>query len=158
MRNTVAFGTGYGLNMLTTGVSALLNSGDAWKNGITREIAAALLMAAYGARLIFFLTRRQLSASYAAKMKDLQTKTNKLPIYGRLGIAFGVGCTQALYCLPLLVVAKTDSAAGSSGLLTDSPVSAAAAGVALLGLLLETAADEQKTAAKRANPTVRPTG
>lgn len=153
----IAFGTGYGLNMLTTGVRALLDSGEAWGNGITRETTAAVLMAAYGARLVFFLTRRQRSAAYATKMNDLRTKTNKLSIFARLGIAFAVGCTQTLYCLPLLVVAKTDSAAGSSGLLRDAPVSSAAAGVALFGLLLETAADEQKTAAKHANPTVRST-
>ena len=155
----IAFGTGYGLNMVTTGASALLRGGKkAWGTGITRETAAAVLMVAYGVRLVFFLTRRQMSASYATKMNDLRTKTKKLSVFARLGIAFAVGCTQTLYCLPLLVVAKTDSAPGISGLLRDSPVSAAAAGVALFGLLLETAADEQKTAAKNANPTVRFSG
>lgn len=150
MNIVYAFGLGYGANMAWSGGARLLVLGCyhaagadcASATGLAdHRVVASVLYGAYGARLFWYLARRQIDQSYQPKMHTLTTKTAAMPAVARLGICTFVGLAQALYAVPLR---RAQDLAG--------PAPWVALGVAAVGLLVEAVADEQKLAHKRVRP------
>eukprot|EP00435_Cladocopium_sp_Y103_P060165 s298_g21.t3 len=87
--------------------------------------------------------------SYKPRFELLQLKSDMMGISSKFAIVMGVSFSQALYALPLAV-------ATSSSPLRARPVLKAVGwagvGIAGIGLLIETLADEHKLAAKREAP------
>merc|ERR1719181_448840 len=105
--------------------------------------AACGLYGVYGARLTWFLLRRQSSAQYHASEhgRELGARMAAMAMAKRCFITTMVPVTQVL-CMY-----------GLQPLVQDLPVPAwAGLGVAAAGLALEAVADEQKLAAKEAQP------
>eukprot|EP00419_Tripos_fusus_P027245 CAMPEP_0172723522 /NCGR_PEP_ID=MMETSP1074-20121228/83938_1 /TAXON_ID=2916 /ORGANISM="Ceratium fusus, Strain PA161109" /LENGTH=245 /DNA_ID=CAMNT_0013549781 /DNA_START=169 /DNA_END=904 /DNA_ORIENTATION=+ len=112
-------------------------------------LACCCLYAAYGLRLSTFLARRHLDDSYTTKFNSLQMKSDMMGFGSKFAIVTGVSFSQALYALPLAIAT---SPAATRAPRTLRSVGWAGVGIAAVGLLLETAADEQKLAGKRSDP------
>ena len=151
LRNILyAFGLGYGFSMSANSLLTLLADQPrllSASGAPTLPGCGAFLYLAYGARLSWFLLRRQRSASYQPKLQSVAEKSAKMPLAARAAITCFVAASQALYALPLHL-ASTRSPPGDE-------LTAASAGclaVAAAGLVLEAVADEQKLASKEKAP------
>jgi len=135
-----AFGLGYGFSMFSSGVLT-------WAEAPSSlcSMAACGLYSAYGARLVWFLLRRQLSDMYnnSAHGKELNGKMEKTPIPAKCFVTLFVSLTQlaTAYCLQPLAFATQLPMMSWMGL-----------GLAAAGLVLETVADEEKLGAKKLKP------
>lgn len=133
---------GYGFSIAALGVAMAV----VFRSGLSiGALLACLLLAAYGLRLGGFLLLRELkSASYNTTMKK--------EIKDGSTMGFGVKCAiwvtcAALYVLQVLpVFYRLANGSGTNGWCL------AGTAVMLLGLGLETAADLQKSKAKKQNP------
>lgn len=144
-----SFGLGYGLSMTANAGLAPVVAKMQKRTLTAFGLACCSMYAAYGVRLTTFLMRRQDEDSYKPRFELLQLKSDMMGISSKFAIVMGVSFSQALYALPLAV-------ATSSSPLRARPVLKAigwaGVGIAGIGLLIETLADEQKLAAKREAP------
>jgi steroid 5-alpha reductase family enzyme len=143
-----AFGLGYGLSMMANAALCMQIDNPVLfsaSGSPTPALCGMVLYFSYGARLATFLWRRQASASYSSKFKQVADKSQKMPLVAKCGITFFVALSQALYVLPLHFAATSPEVELSS--LTLGCVVLASG-----GLLLETIADEQKLSDKSTNP------
>lgn len=133
---------GYGLAVAAIGVFLL---GAAWGQLSAGVACASVLFIAYGLRLGGYLAFRELrSSSYNAKMKT-EIKS---------GDGMGVGAKCAIWVsAALLYAAETSPAAFriANGASSDALLAVGLL-VSVAGLAIETMADLQKNAAKKANP------
>lgn len=159
-----SFGLGYALSMGSNGLlelrrrrAALLCSPPAVHRSSFNNFAQPCLSLLYGVRLFAFLWRRQTSVGYAAKMAKLQAKTASMPLTSKCIIVGSVGTLIAGYMAPLFY-AGTSIVSRLSGKKEDGErssekyfVSNIGLGLATLGLIIETVADEQKNLYKSAS-------
>lgn len=135
-----AVGLGYGACMFSSGVSTWQQAPPSiWSN------CGCCLYASYGARLAWFLLRRQSDQKYNQSNhgRDLNDKMEKTPLLAKSMVTSLVAVTQLGTAHSLYPVAFA----------TQFPmVSWAGLALGTAGLVLETIADEQKLAAKRAAP------
>ena len=136
--------------MVTNGVAAAAVAAPAGGPSAL-GLAGSALYGAYGLRLTSFLLRRQSDAAYKPKWDSVQEKSDRMGLGGRLGVVTFVSLTQAAYALPITNAVKSSPAPGSGGGMAAT-VGWVGVGLAAAGLLLEHLADEQKLAAKRADP------
>lgn len=133
---------GYGFSIAAEGLAMIIF----YHNGLTLgRVLLSLLFIVYGLRLSGYLAIREAkSASYKKHMKS-EIKDGKT-------VPFGVKCAiwgtcAALYLTQVLPVLYRFSNGTS-----DSVMAYVGVTIMLVGLILETAADLQKNAAKRKNP------
>ncbi|MGI9291034.1 MAG: DUF1295 domain-containing protein [Gammaproteobacteria bacterium] len=100
-------------------------------------------MFAYGLRLLLFTWFRVQSESYRPRVENINKEDAKLPF--PVKIALWVQCTF-MYTFHLFAVYMVG--AGK----VEGPLVFAAAGVIIIGLIIEAVADHQKQAAKREHP------
>ena len=136
--------------MVTNGVAAAAVAAPAGGPSAL-GLAGSALYGAYGLRLTSFLLRRQSDAAYKPKWDSVQEKSDKMGPCGRLGVVTFVSLTQAAYALPITNAMKSSPAPDSGGG-RAARVGWVGVGLAAAGLLLEHLADEEKLAAKRADP------
>jgi len=159
-----SFGLGYALSMGSNGLlemrrrrTALLHSPPASHGSSIDTFAQPCLSLLYGARLFAFLWWRQTSVGYATKMAEMRAKTASMPLMSKCIIVGSVGTLIAGYMAPLFY-AGTCVVSGLSGKKEDGNqtskmclVSKIGLGLATLGLIIETIADEQKNSFKAAS-------
>jgi len=141
-----SFGLGYGLSMTANAGLAPLVAKLEKRTLTPFAWACCGLYAAYGVRLTSFLMRRQEEESYKPRFELLQLKSDMMDLSSKLAIVMGVSFSQALYALPLAVATSSSPVRARPVL---KAVGWAGVGLAGLGLLIESVADEQKLAAKR---------
>jgi len=147
-----SFGLGYGFSMtINAGLTALIAKRYHRASLSPFGLACCFLYAAYGLRLSTYLARRHLDDSYAAQFNKLQMKSDLMGFGSKFAIVAGVSFSQALYALPLAIATSPDATRAPRAL---RAVGWAGVGIGAVGLLLETLADEQKLAGKRANSQV----
>lgn len=133
---------GYGFAVFAIGVVLICLFGGSMDAGL---LTACILFMVYGARLGGYLAYRELrSGSYNRKMKTEIKDGKGMPIIAKIGIWVSAALLYACETSPVLFRLQ-------NGKGTDSFV---IAGVIIMvcGLVLETAADLQKNAAKKVNP------
>lgn len=135
------FSVGYGLAI--AGIGAALLAG--FHEGVTLpEILMCLLLIAYGLRLGgYLLIREKKSAAYRKVLSPEMERSKKMPIGAKLGIWVTCGILYTLMTSPLFFRLHNGAAADAMlwiGLLLMA-----------CGVLLELAADLQKSAAKKKN-------
>lgn len=146
---------GYGLAILGIGVGLLVFTIGKFplvgidNNGFVNYILAALFIL-YGIRLAGFLIYREAkSASYRKTMEKVTGKEEKkMPVFVKATIWISVGVLYIMETYP--VIFRVGTGATSDG--TDMIAPLVGAGIAFIGLFLETLSDLQKNAAKKKNP------
>jgi steroid 5-alpha reductase family enzyme len=137
------FTYGYGLSMVLVNLGVM-----AW-----RPVPAVLLTAGlgvvYGLRLFWFVWSRDRSQGYAATREKSNKANAGVPMPLRLFMWVSCGWLMAFVGMPAWV-------AGAAGGLSTGILAGAA--LMLAGLVLEAVADQQKQAAKAANPGTFVTG
>jgi len=155
-----AFGLGYGFSMMANSSMKLLQHGPALVDAAAQggyhsaaglALTGGALYFVYGARLCWFLGRRQMSASYQPKLDEVQEKSENMPLVARFGISAFVALSQALYSMPLQLAC---TAGLKEGLPPPMMLAWGALGLSALGLGLEAVADEQKLSAKATDPSL----
>lgn len=146
---------GYGLAIFGIGVSLMVITAikpslfgitaNSWVNYV---IAAALIL--YGLRLSSFLIYREAkSASYRKTMVSGTSSTEKkMPVFVKATIWISVGILYVMQTYPLTYRIGGSFEASGTGLI--APLVGAC--IAFVGLLIETLADLQKSAAKKKDP------
>ena len=133
---------GYGFSIAAEGIAMLI----IYRESLT--VSAVLLSAlfiAYGLRLSGYLAIREAkSASYKKHMKS-EIKDGKT-------VPFGVKCAIWVTCAALYLTQVLPVLYRFANGAANSVMAYVGAGVMAFGLILETAADLQKNAAKRKNP------
>ena len=133
---------GYGYSIAAIGVMLLCRFGATADAGL---IAACVLFILYGCRLGGFLTYRELKSSSYNKKMHTEIKDGKgMPIVAKCGIWVSAALLYACETAP--VIFRLENAKGTNGWVIAGVIIMAA------GLALETAADFQKSAAKKVNP------
>ena len=133
---------GYGFSIAAEGVAMLILFRDVLTLG---TVLLSVLFILYGLRLSGYLAIREMkSASYKKHMTG-EIKDGK-------HIPFGVKCAIWLTCALLYALQVLPGFYRLSNASADNVMVYVGAGVMLLGLVLETAADLQKNAAKKKNP------
>ncbi len=152
---------GYGLAVLGIGVFLIVCSickfdlfninGD----GFTNYILGALLIL-YGCRLAGFLLYREIkSLSYRKTLASATNKQEKeMPVFVKIVIWLSVGVLYVMQTYPVILRVGGSYTSKSIGMI--APL--VGAGIALIGLLMETIADLQKSAAKKVSNTFVSTG
>lgn len=150
-RTAYSFSVGYGLSVAAM-AAVLLRSfagGEDPSVGIASAPSALALTAlVYGVRLAAFIFARERTVESKRKVFD---DMNKTPVLKRTPLALGVSVLYALMMSPAMFALRAASGGGGGGGL--SPTAEAAqkffVGVAALGALLETVADQHKYEVKR---------
>jgi steroid 5-alpha reductase family enzyme len=137
-----AFTYSYGLAIGLVGLILLLSSPQGEAAPSWMASAHASLLIAYGVRLFTFLVRRRLSWPRWAKVIGEMSNGKTIPLSKRLVFVVSIGLFYALLCAPALFHRQVHS---------HSPLTGCGLAIAALGLMLEAAADVQKSAFKRAN-------
>ena len=133
---------GYGFSISAAGVAMLILYRDALTLG---TVILAALFFVYGLRLSGYLAIREMkSASYQKHMTG-EIKVGK-------HVPFGVKCAIWITCAILYALQVLPVFYRMANGTADNVMAYVGAGVMLLGLVLETAADIQKNAAKKKNP------
>ena len=133
---------GYGFSVAAIGVALLVAARDHLDAGTA---CACALFVAYGLRLGGFLAFRELrSSSYNSKMKTEIKSGDGMSIVAKCAIWVSAALLYAAETAP--VTFRLANGAGTDALLVVGMA------VSLVGLGIETAADLQKNAAKKANP------
>ena len=133
---------GYGLSIAAIGIALMI----AMRDQLTAATACAcVLFVVYGLRLGGYLMYRELrSSSYNAKMKTEIKSGDGMPMAAKCGIWVTAALLYACQTSP--VAFRLVNGSGSDALLIVGMVLSA------IGLVVETAADLQKSAAKKADP------
>jgi steroid 5-alpha reductase family enzyme len=136
------FSLGYGLSVAAIGVTLAIGF---WAQLGPAEFLACLLFVIYGFRLSGYLLVRELkSASYRKVLSPEMDRSAKMPIGPKLAIWISCGLLYTLQTIP--VYFRLNNGVAADACLYVGLV------VMVCGLVLETAADLQKTAAKRKDP------
>ena len=133
---------GYGLSIAAEGIAMLIFYGKSLS--VATVILSALLIA-YGLRLSGYLAIRELKSTSHKKHMTSEIKDGKT-------VPFGVKCAIWSTCAILYVTQALPVLYRFSNGAADSVMAYVGIGVMVLGLVLETAADLQKNAAKKKNP------
>ncbi len=136
------FSLGYGLAVAAIGVTlAVLHWGQI---GVAELVMCALYLV-YGIRLAGYLLARELkSSSYRKVLSPEMERSKAMPLGPKLAIWVSCALLYTLQTIPLFF--RLENGAPVDGFLYVGLV------VMVLGLVLETVSDLQKTAAKRKNP------
>ncbi len=133
---------GYGFSIAAIGVALLVAGGARLGAGV---VCACVLLLVYGLRLGGFLAFRELrSSSYNAKMKKETKDGSGMPLVAKCGIWVSAALLYAAETAPLtfrVVAGKGADVALVLGL-----------AVSVVGLVVESVADLQKSAAKKRDP------
>ncbi len=151
---------GYGFSVAVMGVAMFVMSLDALSVG---TVAMSVLFLIYGCRLGGYLLIREIkSASYRDTMKREIKDGSSMKMIAKVSIWLSCALLYALQVSPLLfridyfdrlVETKDNVAKLGSILLVDTDVvSLIGAVIMVLGIVLESAADVQKSKAKKENP------
>ncbi len=151
---------GYGFSVAVMGVAMFVMSMDALSIG---TVAMSLLFLIYGCRLGGYLLIREIkSASYRDTMKREIKDGSSMKMIAKVSIWLSCALLYALQVSPLLfridyfdrlVETKDNVAKIGNILLVDTDVvSLIGAVIMALGIILESAADVQKSKAKKKNP------
>ena len=133
---------GYGFAVAAIGAGLLIAGRDQLTMG---KMGACALLIAYGLRLGGYLALRELrSSSYNAKMKEEIKSGDDMGMGAK--IAIWVSAALLYVCETSPVIFRFVNASGDDTLQIVGMV------ISALGLILETTADLQKNAAKKANP------
>ena len=135
------FSVGYGLSVAAIGVTLLIRFAGAWNPG---ELLCCLLLLVYGLRLSgYLLIREWKSAAYGKVLRPELERSKQMPLGPKLAIWIACALLYTLEASPVLFRLENDAPADWALWL----------GLVLMvaGLLLETAADVQKTRAKKVN-------
>lgn len=132
---------GYGLSM--TAMSVLLLARDAHFLG-PWVLCHVVGLGLYGLRLSGYLLVRERSPSYRQELQDVQARAVGIGVAKKFGIWFGVSLLYVLMFSPALFAVHAG--------VVESPWPPLGVGLMLAGFLLESAADAQKSAYKRTNP------
>ena len=133
---------GYGFSIAAEGIAMLLMYPKALTFG---TVLLSVLFIVYGLRLSGYLAIREFkSSSYKKHMTNEIKDGNDIP--------FGVKCAIWVTCALLYVLQVLPAFYRLANTAADNVMVFVGAGVMLLGLVLETAADIQKNAAKKKNP------
>ena len=133
---------GYGFSVAAIGVALLIVG----RGQLTAGTACACaLLIAYGLRLGGYLTYRELrSSSYNSKMKNEIKSGDGMSMVAKCAIWVSAALLYACETSP--VIFRLANGAGTDALLVVGLL------ISVVGLIVETAADLQKNAAKKANP------
>ncbi|MBR3159424.1 MAG: DUF1295 domain-containing protein [Atopobiaceae bacterium] len=133
---------GYGFSVAAIGVALLI----AGRGQLTAGTACACaLLVAYGLRLGGYLTYRELrSSSYNSKMKNEIKSGDGMSMAAKCAIWISAALLYACETSP--VIFRFANGSGTDALLVVGLL------ISVVGLIVETAADLQKNAAKKANP------
>ena len=126
---------GYGLAVAAIGAEMMIAGGN---------LFASLILLIYGLRLSGYLIYREVKTAYNSRMTGEIKQNKDVPIGGRIGIWTSSGILYPL--MTSGVIFRTSNHA------PDDTLMYAGLGISLLGILLESAADLQKQAAKKKNP------
>ena len=133
---------GYGFSIAAIGAAMLIRFRQSLSAG---PLLQCLLLVVYGCRLGGFLLAREIrSASYRGAMKREIKDGSGMHLIAKLGM-WG-GCALLYACEASPVLFRLQNGAGTDGLCVAGLI------VTLCGIALESAADLQKSAAKRRNP------
>jgi len=133
---------GYGFSIAAIGVALLIAARDHLDPGI---VCACILFVAYGCRLGGYLAFRELrSSAYNAKMKTEIKSGDDMSLVTKCAIWVTAALLYAAQTSP--VVFRIASESGTDILFVVGMV------ISVVGLVVETMADLQKNAAKKANP------
>jgi len=138
--------TGYGFSIATM---AFLSMFIFRQNLAWYSLLHLILLAAYGLRLGIYLTRRELRPSYRKELKSVQERSSGISFVQNILIWIGVSILYVLMFSPALF-SLVDSPVRLSPLAVISQV----AGLIFMtgGLVIETLADQQKSAFKAQFP------
>lgn len=137
---------GYGFAIAGGGITVLIfGLKEGWGGPVIYlMIIQAVMFLCYGARLSGFLLAREIkNASYRKTLKDA-TKTDRIPLFVSLVIWICVSILYTAQVSPMLYRYYNGS--------TDVIVPVIGIVISAFGLILESLADIQKSAQKRANP------
>lgn len=146
-RNTVHFlNVGYAASMIALSVLVSVLFGS--RLGLLSALHMAGLLI-WGGRLAYFVLRREARPSYQQESERLQNRYGHASVPAKLAIWIGVSILYVLMFLPALY-----HLSGTAQLPAPAAVAVELGGAALLlgGLLLETTADQQKSAYKALHP------
>ncbi|MBR0404521.1 MAG: DUF1295 domain-containing protein [Eggerthellaceae bacterium] len=133
---------GYGFSIAAIGVALLIAARGQLNAAI---VFACILFVIYGIRLGGYLAYRELrSGTYNAKMKTEIKSGDGMPMVAKCGIWISAALLYAAETSPLTF--RIASGGGSDTILFVGLV------ISVIGLIVETSADLQKNAAKKANP------
>ena len=133
---------GYGFSIAAEGIAMMIYY---YKSLTVSAVLLSALLIVYGIRLSGYLAIREAkNSSYKKHIKN-EIKDGKT-------VPFGVKCSIWITCASLYLTQVLPVLYRYSNGASDSVIAFVGAGVMALGLFPETAADLQKTAAKRKNP------
>ena len=133
---------GYGFSIAAIGVALLIAARDQLSAGTA---CACVLFVVYGLRLGGYLAFRELrSSSYNSKMKTEIKSGSDMSFVAKVAIWVSAALLYAAEASP--VAFRLSNACGTDTLLIIGMV------ISVIGLIVETAADLQKNAAKKRNP------
>ncbi len=133
---------GYGFSIAAEGVAMLIFYG---KSLTVATVILSALLIAYGLRLSGYLAIRELKSTSYKKHMTSEIKDGKT-------VPFGVKCAIWVTCALLYLTQVLPVLYRFSNGANDSVMAYVGIGVMAVGLVLETAADIQKNAAKKKNP------
>ena len=133
---------GYGLAVAAIGVALLIAGRDQLTAG---TVCACILFIVYGLRLAGYLAFRELrSSSYNSKMKTEIKSGDDMSMVAKCAI--WISAALLYVCQTSPVIFRFSNGSGTDALLVIGLI------ISAVGLIVETMADLQKSAAKKANP------
>lgn len=138
---------GYGFAIAGGGIAVLaLVLAKGWGSGILwLAVLQMILFIAYGARLSGFLLIREIkSISYKKTFKEVTGNKDRLPVFVMVSIWLCVAVLYAMQLSPMLYRYMNGC--------TDIVLPLIGMVISVCGLILESAADRQKSAQKKENP------
>lgn len=138
-----SLGYGYGIASIAITLAVLY-----WKDLSWYSAAMLVLLCMYGVRLGTFLLQREIKSAAYVKTVELDEITNDMRPTGVL-FSIWISCAILYICqtFPVTVLLHTTS----EGIISNPIWTYIGLGVAIVGFLMETIADHQKSAAKRIN-------
>ena len=141
---------GYGFSVAAMGVAMFIMYFDVLDWG---TLAMCILFTVYGCRLGGYLLIRELkSAAYRSAMKKEIKDGSTMKMVAKISIWTSCALLYVLQVSPLLFRLDAAKRAGAGSFEGVNPVAIIGAAIMALGILLESTADMQKSAAKKKNP------
>lgn len=142
---------GYGFSVAAMGVAMFIMYFGVLDWG---TLAMCILFTIYGCRLGGYLLIRELkSASYRSTMKKEIKDGSTMKMTAKISIWISCALLYVMQVSPLLFRLDAAKRVGAGSFESVNPVAIVGAAIMALGILLESAADMQKSAAKKKNPT-----
>ena len=141
---------GYGFSVAAMGVAMFIMYFGVLDWG---TLAMCLLFVIYGCRLGGYLLIRELkSASYRSTMKKEIKDGSTMKMVAKISIWTSCALLYVLQVSPLLFRLDAAKRAGEASFASANPVAVVGAAIMALGIILESTADMQKSAAKKKKP------